>query len=667
MHADAVDVCLSKLLADDPDTRAALASHRQTALENGDAVRLWLLSAAELLTIAADFADFRGLGAALVQFSVGCAAAHRLVRKRDVLRIAAARVVLPSLDHAVAHDDPQVLAAAAQLHGALRDGSDLPAHERVLMAKVLIDHAAMLNDAQALGRVVAVMQPEVQNGSLSRAWQGRWWLLLATNADYFGQPEAALEARARAEELSQQGDLPALRFELLCDEMYRALRADDGPRAERIYARIEHLRPDVAPGRVTNGLRAQAAMHTWRGEYRHALARIELLLALCDDLQVPLRDRGTYFVQRAYCLIGLREHAGAVAQLQALQPLQNGGQGDVLAALLDLARAVQALDDGVATARALVASALRRCEALDFNRFLMPLPQWASRLAEIALDDGVATEFVTTAVRARRLQPADPTREDWPWRLQIQALGPLRLRRDGAPLRFTGKVPKKPLELLALLVAHGGRPMPLDVAQNALWSATEAGDPKAALEAALSRLRKLLDVPDVVLIGDGGLLLDARLAWTDVAAFETLEQRWRAAMAPGAARGAAPAETAALARRAIALYGGALLGSDSLSPAGRVLREGLARRFAALVAGHGRTLETEGHWREAAELYEQGLARDMVAEPLYRALMRVQLQLGERAEAMRTFVRCRDMLAMVLGVAPSHDTCALREQAAGHS
>ncbi len=662
MHADAVDVCLSKLLADDLDARAALTTYRQAARDSGDAVLLWLLSAAELLTIAADFDDFRGLDAALAQFSVGCASAPRLARERDELRVAAARVVLPSLDHAVAHDDPQVLAAAARLHAALRDGSDLPAGERVLMAKVLIDHAAMLNDAQAVGRVVAIMQPEVQSGTLSRAWQGRWWLLLASNADYFGQPEAALEARARAEALTEQGGLPALRFELLCDEMSRALRADDGPRAERIYVRIEHLRPEVAPGRVTKGLRAQAAMHTWRGEYRHALARIELLLALCEDLQVPLRDRGSYFVQRAYCLIGLREHAGAVAQLQALQPLQKGGQGEVLSALLELAHAVRGLDEGVATARALVASALRRCETLDFNRFLMPLPQWASRLAEIALEDGVATEFVTAAVRARRLRPTDPTREDWPWRLQIQALGPLRLRRDGAPLRFTGKVPKKPLELLALLVAHGGRPLPLDVAQSALWSAPEAGDPKAALEAALSRLRKLLDVPDAVLIGDGGLQLDARLAWTDVAAFETLEQRWRAAIAPGAES----AEAAALARRAIALYGGALLGNETQSPAGRVLREGLGRRFAALVTGYGRTLETAGHWREAAELYEQALSRDMVAEPLYRALMRVQLQLGERAEAMRTFVRCRDMLAMVLGVAPSHDTLVLREQAAGH-
>ena len=73
------------------------------------------------------------------------------------------------------------------------------------------------------------------------------------------------------------------------------------------------------------------------------------------------------------------------------------------------------------------------------------------------------------------------------------------------------------------------------------------------------------------------------------------------------------------------------------------------------------------HWREAADVYDHGLSRDMLAEPIYRALMRVQLQLqqGERAEAMRIFARCRDLLTTVLGVPPPHKTWALREQAAG--
>ena len=310
-----------------------------------------------------------------------------------------------------------------------------------------------------------VMQPHLplagQPAAVSLAWQGRWWLVVASNADYFGQPLAAREARARAQRLADAGHLPSLRFELLCQEMTDALRADDAAGAERVFAQLEQLRPEVPPGRLPHGLRAQAAWHLWRGQYHQALARIDLLLTLCQDLQVPERDRGSYCVQRAYCLTGLRQHTGAIAQLEALRPLQTAGQADVLDALLAMARAVQALDQGADTARALVADALWRCQALGFNRFLMPLPAWAARVAEVGLQDRVATEFVTTSVRARRLQPSDPAREDWPWRLQVQVLGELRLRRDGEPLHFVGKLPKKPLELLGLLAAHGGKPLPL--------------------------------------------------------------------------------------------------------------------------------------------------------------------------------------------------------------
>ena len=42
--------------------------------------------------------------------------------------------------------------------------------------------------------------------------------------------------------------------------------------------------------------------------------------------------------------------------------------------------------------------------------------------------------------------------------------------------------------------------------------------------------------------------------------------------------------------------------------------------------------------------------------------MRAQLQLGERAEALRTFARCRDVLSSMFGVAPAQETRALRSR-----
>jgi len=112
------------------------------------------------------------------------------------------------------------------------------------------------------------------------------------------------------------------------------------------------------------------------------------------------------------------------------------------------------------------------------------------------------------------------------------------------------------------------------------------------------------------------------------------------------------------------LFRGVLLAGEALSGPWRTLREQFSRRFLHLVLRHGAALEAQGQWGDAADAYRRGIECDVLAEPLYRALMRAQLQLGERAEALRTFARCRDLLSSMLGVAPTQETWALREQAA---
>ena len=131
MDAAAVDACFDLLLADQPGARAAFAACHAAGLGSGSATQQHLAAAGVLLAIAADFDDFRGLPAALAQFAQGWAltpAAPRpqdcpqdrpqdraQIRPQDRLRLAAAQVAVPLLDHGVAHDAPQVLAAVAQV------------------------------------------------------------------------------------------------------------------------------------------------------------------------------------------------------------------------------------------------------------------------------------------------------------------------------------------------------------------------------------------------------------------------------------------------------------------------------------------------------------------------------------------------------------------------
>ncbi|MFO1338128.1 MAG: hypothetical protein U1F53_07800 [Burkholderiaceae bacterium] len=52
--------------------------------------------------------------------------------------------------------------------------------------------------------------------------------------------------------------------------------------------------------------------------------------------------------------------------------------------------------------------------------------------------------------------------------------------------------------------------------------------------------------------------------------------------------------------------------------------------------------EARRDWIMAIALYERAPVHDVLAEPVYRALMLTHLQLGERAEAVRALPRCRE-------------------------
>lgn len=89
-------------------------------------------------------------------------------------------------------------------------------------------------------------------------------------------------------------------------------------------------------------------------------------------------------------------------------------------------------------------------------------------------------------------------------------------------------------------------------------------------------------------------------------------------------------------------------------------RDRLAAKFLRAVSGLGTQLEQAREWDEAAALYSRALELDNLAEALYRRLMVCYRELGESAEALKVYRRCRDMLSIVLGLQPSPETEAIR-------
>jgi DNA-binding SARP family transcriptional activator len=261
------------------------------------------------------------------------------------------------------------------------------------------------------------------------------------------------------------------------------------------------------------------------------------------------------------------------------------------------------------------------------------------RLLEAALRAGIEVEYLRDYIRSRGLTPDSADVPHWPWPLRIRTLGRFEVTSDDKPVGTGQKAQRKPLELLGALVARGGRDVPAATIAADLWPDAEGDAGQASFEASLHRLRKLIGQPDAIQLHDGKLSLDSRRCWVDVWTFERL---------CGAADHAA-----------IDLYAGQFLASEPERPWMLAARERLRGRFIRLSLQLGEQAEGNGDETAAKRLYERALEIDNLAEPVYQRLMRCHMRSGQRAEAMRLYRRCRELLEIGLGVPPAPETQAL--------
>lgn len=149
-------------------------------------------------------------------------------------------------------------------------------------------------------------------------------------------------------------------------------------------------------------------------------------------------------------------------------------------------------------------------------------PSVMARLCAKALEANIEVEYVQNLIRKRGLVLDVPPRDikNWPWTLKIFTLGQFKLLKDGEPIQFSRKIPKKPLEILMALVASGGREINDSKLIDNLWTDLEGGADIHAFETALYRLRKL--VGNAIIHKEGSLTLDPRCCWVDVWVFEDI-------------------------------------------------------------------------------------------------------------------------------------------------
>lgn len=279
-------------------------------------------------------------------------------------------------------------------------------------------------------------------------------------------------------------------------------------------------------------------------------------------------------------------------------------------------------------------------------------PAAMSRLAVKALEYGIETDYVTDLIRIRKLMPEEPPvhLENWPWPVKIYTLGSFRIELSGKPVVSTGKVQKKPLELLKFVIAAGGRDVPEEWMIDALWPEAEGDAGHKSFENTVARLRKLLGSEKYLLLQEGKLTLDPRSCWVDAWAvgriIRAAQEEWK--------KGARPSDRALeLAEKALSHYIGPFLAGETnkawvVSP-----REKLKSNCIKMVGLLVFHWKSRGAWGKAIEYLTKGLEIDELAEDLRRDLMVCYRKAGRVIDAIKTYHHFREVLARSIGMEPS--------------
>ena len=160
--------------------------------------------------------------------------------------------------------------------------------------------------------------------------------------------------------------------------------------------------------------------------------------------------------------------------------------------------------------------------------YVTPLWWWdapvMTELCITSLHEGIEVAYVQDLIKRHNLEPGTSwiEIENWPWRYRIYALGGFELIKGDTPLRFSGKVQKKPLEMLKALIAFGGKDVTEDQLTEALWPDAEGDVAHTSFSTTLHRLRQLLGGEKILGLQEGRVSLDRSSCWVDVWAFEGL-------------------------------------------------------------------------------------------------------------------------------------------------
>lgn len=394
-----------------------------------------------------------------------------------------------------------------------------------------------------------------------------------------------------------------------------ALEMNDLDLAKEFLGRIDQL--DFTNRRVMESMHRVLRAFYYLAKNSPAEAHRAAEKGLCSALESGARIAEVY---GRICLACVLRKTGkaedATAQLDMVETMLHGLSNTHSLYLVRLTRAALLFDRGDAIeARRILGEAFGvGC----IKGYAVSLYMWwqrgdMARLCAEALRGGIEVEYAKELIGRYGLDVPDgyESMHEWPWRLRIHTFGGLRVVVDGKPLRFSGKVQKRPLALLKALIALGGREVRQEAVEDLLWPEAEGDAARLSFKTTLGRLRRLMGRENVIELKDHKLTLAGSRIWLDTESLEKLSRN--IAGISRVCHADRPDDAPALGRELLALYTGDFLAGDE-EPWIDQCRRLQRKRFVTAVETVTAVLVEAGKIREAAGVFQAAIQKGIPQE-----------------------------------------------------
>ncbi|MFH0351500.1 MAG: BTAD domain-containing putative transcriptional regulator [Chromatiales bacterium] len=461
--------------------------------------------------------------------------------------------------------------------------------QAVPLANTALFYCVITGECARAKQIVDSLSPRIMEARVSPLAMITWRTMEAIQGWHTADHELAFRAVDAALAQSRESGVHVLDLAVYAQGVYAALSAGDMDRAERFLAPMRPLLDPRRPMDLGHYELLQVGLAITRGEGAQFLPAARRNLESSQALGNAMGGEVVGRLSLVVVLMELGEHAEARREIAKMRRFAAKMRSHWLAynaLILEANSYFLTGEEHEGLTRLREALTLGRTQGFS-NCHPWWQPKVMARLCAKALQAGIEVGYVKHLIKHRALAPDSLDNKHWPWPIKVYALGHFEMLIDDTPIPATDRKRHKPLELLRVLIALGGRPIPVGEIADVLWRDAEGDAGYRALITNLNRLRALLHHKDAIEITGKCLSINLAHVWVDAWAFERLLVQ----AAAQARKGGDSARASALREQALELYRGPFL--DAASGAWAIpRRDRLRARYVQHLDAAARELET---------------------------------------------------------------------------